>query len=48
MRDAFFKLGELQIAASNLVPLLTTYPDDEDLVFNARERTLIPIRFDSI
>jgi hypothetical protein len=36
-RDAFFKLGELTLAASHLVPLLVTYPGDEDLALNARE-----------
>ncbi|GBF93528.1 hypothetical protein Rsub_06248 [Raphidocelis subcapitata] len=34
-RDAFFKLGELTLAASHLVPLLVTYPEDEGLAFNA-------------
>lgn len=36
-REAFFALGEFDIARKHLVPLITTYPDDQALVYNARE-----------
>lgn len=35
-RDVFFKLGEFATAKSDLVPMIVTYPDDTDLVYNAR------------
>jgi hypothetical protein len=34
-RQAFFKLAELQLASQHLVPLLTTYPDEQDVAYNA-------------
>lgn len=35
MRDAFFKIGELNIAQNDLIPLLITYPHETDLAYNA-------------
>jgi hypothetical protein len=35
-RDVFFKLGEFDTAKNDLVPIIVTYPDDTDLVYNAR------------
>lgn len=34
-RDVFFELCKKQIPTAHLVPILTTYPDDTQLVFNA-------------
>lgn len=36
-RDCFFTLGNYQTARHELVPLITTYAADTDLVYNARE-----------
>ena len=38
-RDAFFKVAEFDLARSDLVPIITTYPEDKELVFNARKWT---------
>lgn len=34
-RETFFTLGEFDIAKHHLMPLITTYPGDVDVVFNA-------------
>ncbi len=36
-RDAFHAIGSYHLTKRDLLPLITTYPDDVDLVFNARE-----------
>ena len=36
-RPAFFAVGHYNFARSDLVPLIVTYPDDYDVVYNARE-----------
>jgi hypothetical protein len=36
-RHAFMKLGELQLVGNDVIPLITSYPTDPDLVYNARE-----------
>lgn len=36
-RETFFTLGEFDVAKHHLMPLITTYPDDVEVVFNARE-----------
>ena len=36
-RPAFFAVGKYNFARSDLVPLVVTYPEDYDVVFNARE-----------
>lgn len=36
-RQAFFALGQFNLAKNMLMPLITTYPNDTDLVYNARE-----------
>jgi hypothetical protein len=36
-RHAFLKLGELQLVTNDVIPLITSYPTDTDLVYNARE-----------
>ena len=36
-RQAFFALGKFGLAKKALMPLITTYPNDTDLVYNARE-----------
>ena len=41
-RPIFFASGKLNLARTDLVPLIVTYPDDYDVVFNARERSLQP------
>lgn len=41
-RPIFFAAGKLNLARTDLVPLIVTYPDDYDVVFNARERYLQP------
>jgi hypothetical protein len=35
-RDVFFKLGEFDTAKNDLVPIIVTYPDDTELVYNTR------------
>jgi hypothetical protein len=37
MRPVFFKLGGFHLAANDLVPLVVTYPNEHDVVYNARE-----------
>jgi hypothetical protein len=37
-RPAFFAISQFNLARSDLVPLITTYPDDHEVVYNARER----------
>jgi timeless len=34
-RDAFMLLGRYNLAKTDLVPLLITYPNDEELLYNA-------------
>jgi hypothetical protein len=34
------KLGELQTVENDVIPLITTYPTDTDLVYNARKQSL--------
>lgn len=44
-RPSFFAVSKYNFARSDLVPLIITYPDDYDVVYNAREQhavTLIP------
>lgn len=36
-RETFFTLGEFDVAKQHLMPLITTYPDNVEVVFNARE-----------
>lgn len=36
-REVFLKLGELQIVENDVVPLLTSFPTDRELVYHARE-----------
>ena len=36
-RPAFFALGGFNIAKTDLVPLIVSYPDDADVVYNACE-----------
>lgn len=36
-RPAFFAISQFNLARSDLVPLITTYPDDHEVVYNARE-----------
>jgi hypothetical protein len=36
-RPAFFAVSKYNFARSDLVPLIVTYPDDYDIVYNARE-----------
>ena len=36
-RPAFFAVSKYNFARSDLVPLIVTYPEDYDVVFNARE-----------
>jgi len=36
-REVFFKLGAFDTARKDLVPLLIHYPQDHDIVYNARE-----------
>ena len=35
-RDAFFTIGQYKTARTDLVPLITTYAGDTDIVYNAR------------
>ena len=35
-REVFFKLANFGIVRNDLVPLITTYPEDHDIVYNAR------------
>ncbi len=37
-RPAFFKLAQLHVARTDLVPIVTANAHDTDLVYNARER----------
>ncbi|CAD7696779.1 unnamed protein product [Ostreobium quekettii] len=34
-RDVFFFLGQMDLPRNDLVPLITTYPNDSDIVYNA-------------
>jgi hypothetical protein len=34
------KLGELQTVENDVIPLITTFPTDTDLVYNARKQSL--------
>eukprot|EP00879_Flechtneria_rotunda_P032638 GHRR01035888.1.p4 GENE.GHRR01035888.1~~GHRR01035888.1.p4 ORF type:complete len:101 (+),score=22.70 GHRR01035888.1:1079-1381(+) len=44
LRDVFFKIGELQLVENDIVPLLTVYPTDHELVYQAREcRNSLPV-----
>ena len=36
-RPAFFAVSKYNFARSDLVPLIVTYPEDYDIVYNARE-----------
>jgi hypothetical protein len=36
-RQAFFALGKFGLAKKALMPLITTYPNDTELVYNARK-----------
>lgn len=36
-RDAFFFLGKLNIAKSDLVPLMITYPNDGEMIYHCCE-----------
>ncbi len=36
-RPAFFAVSKYNFARSDLVPLIVTYPEDYDVVYNARE-----------
>ena len=35
-REAFFALGQYGVVKSDLVGLITTYPEDTELIYNAR------------
>ncbi len=37
MRPAFFAVSKYNFARSDLVPLIVTYPEDYEVVYNARE-----------
>lgn len=39
-REAFQVLGQYNIAKSDLVPLIVTYPNDTELVYNACKDTM--------
>ena len=39
-RPAFFKLAQLHVARTDLVPIVTAYAHNTDLVYNARAPTL--------
>lgn len=36
-RDVFFKLGDFDIVRNDLVPLIVSFPDEHDVVYNARK-----------
>lgn len=36
-REAFQVLGQYNIAKSDLVPIIVTYPKDTDIVYNSRK-----------
>jgi len=36
-KEAFQILGHYNIAASDLIPIIVTYPKETDIVYNARE-----------
>lgn len=40
-RPAFFAVSKYNFARSDLVPLIVTYPEDYEVVYNARERTFL-------
>ena len=40
-REAFQVLGQYNIAKSDLVPIIVTYPKDTDLVYNACKGSLV-------
>jgi len=40
-RPAFFKLAQLHVARTDLVPIVTAYAHDVDLVYNARAYTMM-------
>lgn len=40
-RPAFFAVSKYNFARSDLVPLIVTYPDDYDVVYNARGCSLL-------
>ena len=42
-RAAFFKLGQFNVAKSDLVPIIVTYAHDTDLVYNACATSLPPM-----
>jgi hypothetical protein len=37
LREAFFKLGQLQTVEQDVCPLLVAHPTDAELVYHARE-----------
>jgi hypothetical protein len=40
-KEAFQILGHYNIATSDLVPIIVTYPKETDIVYNARELVLL-------